>query len=86
MRFSGSKFRQVRRDHHTPLEHLCVPLGRSYMSLRNYETERTTPPPEVVERAAEHFGVTVEVFLTDEPPVCRSCHRTIDEHDEAVAS
>lgn len=86
MRFSGSKFRQVRRDHDTPIEHLCIPLGRSYQTLRNYESERTTPPPEVVERAAAYFGVPVESFMTDEPPVCGACHRTLDEHDEAVAS
>ena len=81
-RFSGQKFREVRRDHHTPLEHLCVPLGRSYMSLRNYERERTTPPPEVIERAAAHFDVPVEAFLTDEPPECPSCHRTVEARRE----
>jgi transcriptional regulator with XRE-family HTH domain len=55
-----SPIRAAREQAGKSREEAAVAVGRSYSTMIQYEIGRWNPPPEVLARLAELYGVTVE--------------------------
>lgn len=68
-RFSGEKLRQLRQAVGVSRNRLGVEIDRSYLSIRNYETARTTPPPDVAQRIADVLNLPLAALYVEAPDV-----------------
>lgn len=60
--------RQLRQEHGLTQEEFGKVAGVSAMAVSQWENDRSVPRMGVVQRIAEHFGVSKGVVLGEEPP------------------
>ncbi len=64
-----ARIKALIEDTDTRQKSLAAALGLNQSTLSNYVTGRTSTPPEVLAKIAQHFSVTTDYFLglTDDP-------------------
>lgn len=63
----GRKIRQARMHKRMTQNDLAKAIGISDKSISAYESERITPPIDILEKIAQHTGLTMTYFLEESP-------------------
>jgi transcriptional regulator with XRE-family HTH domain len=59
----GTKLKEFRKSHGLSQSELGIKLGTTQKVISDYETEKTSPPPQRLPSIAKYFGVSIDELL-----------------------
>ena len=79
----GDQIKSLREQHKLDRYELAEKIGVSYHTIAKYETAERTPPPDILEKLADFFGVSTDYLLGRKTPQTRP-RPTQEEKDEIL--